>query len=428
MTDSYQIQKDPYLQKVIKNILHSVPLDAWNFSGWINASDSRLGEISFTLTFSQDDKEHVNVFIYGGIRTGKEDVTWIRFYYKRDSRFYPNSKLECYISESDDAEGALLKVTDIIKCQSHYYQLYSERMQIIKQGTLKYLTKYIKKITSAWWCEKIDEDEENPLEELISCKADVDEYTSLAVHFHEDPDDDHVEIKNCIWGDIHINLDTIEIRQMVIDSICKNVRGNKSYLLQVINIGCVENNHELESKDFIIRTTKYFCAEYGHHLERIKAIIHVLTASGIKPFVVDAMYCPECDEYYISESEFNRIKLHGTLCHKVVTVNEYLKVKQNYDSWSDKSFLSSYGYSANEQDDLSDAERQRILAFIVENDIASASRVISFLEWLIRKRGERCYKACEKWERDVEFVRSYIPNGRYVIAKDIYKTNDILPF
>ena len=198
---------------------------------------------------------------------------------------------------------------------------------------------------------------------------------------------------------------------------------------QIPSESCQYRNSEdgLSIHDFVIRTTKSKCAGKGHHLEKITAVMKILTQSGIKDIDVPALYCKECDEYYINEQTYNSIKHKGTLCHRVVTENEYLKVRKNYNSWNDKSILSSYGYNVNAQDDLSDQERHDIIAFVIENNICTSEEILSFLEWLVRKRGYRFPDAANKWERDIEFTKEYIPEGGKFKVGEIYYKKSIPP-
>lgn len=174
-------------------------------------------------------------------------------------------------------------------------------------------------------------------------------------------------------------------------------------------------------EDFVIRTTKVSCANRGHQLENIEAIFSVLTPDGITKVSGTAMYCTVCDEYYISEYEYERIRRYGTLCHRVITDVKYVSMNGNYNNWSEQSILHSYGYSANEKEDLSDRERQGIIKFVIDNDIMSATRVLSFLEWLLRNRGSSCINASEKWQRDIQFVKGYLGESRRVGVNRITK-------
>jgi len=93
----------------------------------------------------------------------------------------------------------------------------------------------------------------------------------------------------------------------------------------------------------------------------------------------------------------------------------------------EKSILKEYGYNVDSKEDLSDNERRNILSFIIENEILSPERIVGYLEWFIRRSGNRrnMEDAVEKWERDVSYVRSYQPVNHKIRVKSIYKGNKI---
>lgn len=181
--------------------------------------------------------------------------------------------------------------------------------------------------------------------------------------------------------------------------------------------------YEIGIHDFIVKTTSYKCAHHGHELERINALVKVNTGSEIKTVSANAMYCRDCKEYYLSEEEYKRIKRIGTLCHKIVTEEEYLSARNDYSNWEYKSLLSSYGYSANENDDLSDTQRHSIIDFVIDNNLWNAKQVLSHIEWLIRDRGHRCTKAAVKWKNDVEYVKGLMGSSRDVSVGKFYVKN-----
>ena len=103
--------------------------------------------------------------------------------------------------------------------------------------------------------------------------------------------------------------------------------------------------------------------------------------------------------------------------------SEYKKLHESgYHNWAETSLLRSYGYSVNAQDNLSDNERERILAFIIENKIMSVDDIINFLEWLVhRNPSENFYLARLKWNKDIEFLRKYKPIEGIVRIGNIYQ-------
>lgn len=175
--------------------------------------------------------------------------------------------------------------------------------------------------------------------------------------------------------------------------------------------------------DFLIRTSTKYCINREHHLKRIKALICVDNGKIIKEVSIEAMFCVECNQYFISELEYQKLKSQGYICCRIITIEEYIKIRESgFDSWAEKSLPRSYGYTVNAQDNLTDYERHRILSFIIENDIMKADEVIGFIEWLVRKNGsDKYYFARQKWNRDIAYVRNYKPVEGVVRVRDIYK-------
>lgn len=175
--------------------------------------------------------------------------------------------------------------------------------------------------------------------------------------------------------------------------------------------------------DFLIRTNSQYCINKEHHLHRIKALVCVDTGIVIKEIAAEAMFCMECNQYFISEVEYEKICKQGRICSRVITLAEYKKITESgYRSWAEKSLLRSYGYNVSAQDDLTDNDRHRILAFVIENGIMKAEEIVYFIEWLIGKNSTpKYYNARQKWNRDIEFVRGYKPIAGIVRVKDIYR-------
>ena len=175
--------------------------------------------------------------------------------------------------------------------------------------------------------------------------------------------------------------------------------------------------------DFLIRTNGMHCINKEHHLHRIKALVCVDNGISIKEISVEAMYCTECKQYFISELEYEKLCKKGRICSRVITLMEYKKIAEaGFHSWTEKSLLRSYGYTVNAQDNLTDIERHRILSFVIENGIMKVEEIIYFIEWLInRNTGKDFYNARLKWNRDIEYIRHYKPIAGVVKVKDIYR-------
>ena len=129
-----------------------------------------------------------------------------------------------------------------------------------------------------------------------------------------------------------------------------------------------------------------YCLNRKHHLQRIKARVCIDTGKSIQEIEVEASYCEECNQYYISEVEYEKLCKKGRVCCRVITIEEYIKITETgVHTWAEKSLLRSYGYTVNAHDNLSENERHRILSFVIDNKIMEEHKIINFLEWLIHR-------------------------------------------
>lgn len=176
-------------------------------------------------------------------------------------------------------------------------------------------------------------------------------------------------------------------------------------------------------ENFLIRTTSMHCIKQDHHLHRIRALVWLDNGKKIKEEEIDAGFCTECNQYFITELEYEKLCQKGRICCRVITFSEYRKLYESgYHKWAETSLLRSYGYSVNAQDNLSEDERKRILAFVVENKIMSVNDIINFLEWLMhRNSSKNFYAARLKWNEDIEFLRKYKPIEGIMRVGNIYQ-------
>lgn len=176
-------------------------------------------------------------------------------------------------------------------------------------------------------------------------------------------------------------------------------------------------------ENFLIRTTIMHCINREHHLQRIKALVYIDTGREIRQEEVEAEFCIECNQYFITEIEYQKLCKKGRVCCRVITLSEYQEISKVKDfNLAGVSLLRSYGYNVNAQINLSDAERKRILSFIVENQIESVDRIIGFIEWLIRRNSSvKLQVARLKWNRDLDYMRSYKPVDGILRIGSIYQ-------
>ena len=176
----------------------------------------------------------------------------------------------------------------------------------------------------------------------------------------------------------------------------------------------VEDEEYIPYRNFFIHGNGE-CAIYGHDdQEPVTAVIQISCRNGaVEDMEVDASYCPDCNAYYISEQDYRCLTLLGRPICFCMTEEEYDKYKgrREYSDLNPESIFHILGYNTNAQDNLSDAQRQDILSFVIESGLSTKKRAVSHLDWCIRMRASdtRQRLAIEKYRRDIAFLNGYEP-------------------
>lgn len=192
---------------------------------------------------------------------------------------------------------------------------------------------------------------------------------------------------------------------------------------KIRNLILTSEIHSIPINDFLVRTSNAKCLNKEHHLKRIKALICIDNGISIKEKAIEALFCPKCNQYFISEVIFIELCKEGRLCCKVITLEEYHEIKQvGYHLWAKQSLLRSYGYTVNSNDNLSDYQRHRILSFMIENGLIGVDRAIDFIQWLIKQHSQKnLYIARQKWREDINYLLNYKPIEGIVRVRNIFK-------
>lgn len=147
------------------------------------------------------------------------------------------------------------------------------------------------------------------------------------------------------------------------------------------------------------------------------AVPSILNVSEIH--IIEVQYCKRCETYFIDEESLKIFeKKHGTLLfERIYETNDFEDAEWGYEYARD-TILSRYGYIAQENA-LTKKERQGILTFIIENEIAEKAELKSILSTFINKRGIRCYKAEPIWREDLKFLNEYTSNNNRFIGNSV---------
>lgn len=123
--------------------------------------------------------------------------------------------------------------------------------------------------------------------------------------------------------------------------------------------------------------------------------------------------------------------------HRIITNEEfqsgsYLNISYD-DGLAEESILHQMGYNVGKTDNLSDSQRWIILECMVDNNIASKSKIVAYLNSFIRRNGNKSNMedSVDKWICDRTHIQNYkIDSDRWVKVGNLsiskYKKNSIL--
>lgn len=206
----------------------------------------------------------------------------------------------------------------------------------------------------------------------------------------------------------------------VFTDLCAVLLYGEDAHYEVINKDAQEDTIEpmqIGCKDFVIRCNIFKCMHELHEIKNIVAIISIVDDDGkIQTAKISAGFCPECNIYFILESTYKDLKTKGTIMCRVTDTKNYAKNGyMNGQKLAKESVLMQYGYTVSRIEGLSDKNRQRLLAVIIDNNILTKSEVIGYLDFFINQRCpiDNMQNAIAKWKKDRQFVENY-KNDEYV--------------
>lgn len=168
-------------------------------------------------------------------------------------------------------------------------------------------------------------------------------------------------------------------------------------------------HHDIGYKDFVIIANVFLCIKEHHTMERVLAFIEEVLPDGTKEKVSTfALYCKDCDEYYIRSNDYENLKRH----HPIMVLRVIPTKKSGtefessrFEGYAVESVLRQCGYTVSQSENLSPRQRRIILELVIDGGILTHQQVVGHLEWNIEKDGtERNSLAREKWRDDINFL------------------------
>lgn len=166
-----------------------------------------------------------------------------------------------------------------------------------------------------------------------------------------------------------------------------------------------------------IKTIYIYENPFAKHLESdcecITAYIRCANTNHLLP--INAFYDSKGDRYFINKTVYDRfVKLYGIpiidlKSYSQNTSEELKKTEDFTNQFSKKSKLTLYGYSVSSKQGLSEIERWKLLASLIDNNVITKYSIIAHLDWCIHfySSNPLMVHACDKWKRDLDFVYNY---------------------
>lgn len=194
-----------------------------------------------------------------------------------------------------------------------------------------------------------------------------------------------------------------------------------SYYQSKKPITTAANENLISAKDFVVRSSTFKCRHNNHSLQDVKAVFTIINRMGaINKIQIAAGFCPNCSIYFIMESTYQRIRRSGipicrTMDEKTYRQGNKGNISSTYGFLAQESVLKQYGYSVNQIDDISPAQRRLILAALIDNGILTKTDIIGYLDYFINVRkgqkdsdGSLKYSmAIGKWKDDRNYIENY---------------------
>ncbi len=177
-----------------------------------------------------------------------------------------------------------------------------------------------------------------------------------------------------------------------------------------------EGVQKIDYRTFFVRKSMDDCDREGHEYTDVIASVPMITDEKYKMFEFPAIYCYDCNIYYVTDEEYDKLHYNGRVLCQLLTEEEYRQYRDgfNNDNLSPRSVLNIFGYTVSRKDNLSDGERRQKLRWIIANGISTKERIVSYLNYFIkRSEGQtKLASAVSKWRADKDYLMGITAIGK----------------
>ena len=184
-----------------------------------------------------------------------------------------------------------------------------------------------------------------------------------------------------------------------------------------------ENDDEVRTIDyrsFFVLKSMRECDQKGHDYRDVVATVPIMIDDKFTNFEFPAVYCQDCNVYYVTERIYNDLKKRGKVLCQMLTEDEYRRFLSGHDFYdlNPKGPLCLLGYTTKRdkygKDILTSAERKHLLDWIIDNGIMDKKKVLFYLDTFIKKgQGNTSMSvAVQKWKEDKAYLTGVKSEGK----------------
>lgn len=184
----------------------------------------------------------------------------------------------------------------------------------------------------------------------------------------------------------------------------------------------------LDLFDVIVINTIGKCMSKNHRVDDIMLKVPVVIEDGtVKYITVPGSRCNDCNQYAMLKNDFNNI--NGVILCEIVdeTTNNKNHNFDDFDKLLHQSKLYKYGYNVESKKNLSEKQRQVILASVFTAKVLSKAEIRSHLTTLITrgKKIDKWKQAVSKWESDLKYIDNFAEQDlpSYIVNKITLRYN-----
>lgn len=192
-------------------------------------------------------------------------------------------------------------------------------------------------------------------------------------------------------------------------NINENIQKSEENNLNIKEDFYFEYN-KLDYFSVIVLSTIRACSYRNHNISDVNVQVPIILEDGtISNTKLAASYCKTCNRYIILKDDFKKIK--DIIACEVIdeTVPTSLSSNDDIEIAQKQSLLYKRGYNVKSKDNISQEQRQAILALAIDNRIMTKHSIMDHLTTLIDRGSkiEKWYQATQKWKIDRQFVSGY---------------------